>query len=56
MERREYKNFGSGLTQNQTVNPPVKKTQYGDFANEMFLLIFLAGLASAVILAAIFRH
>lgn len=56
MEKREYKNFGSRLTQNQTVNRPVKKTQGGDFANEMFLLILLAGLASAVILAAIFRH
>ena len=56
MERREYKNLGSRLTENQIVNGSVKKTQDGDFANEMFLLILLAGLASAVILAAIFRH
>ncbi len=56
MERREYRNLGTRFTQNQIVNRPVKKTQDWDFANEMFLLILLAGLASALILAAIFRH
>lgn len=56
MERREYENLGSRLTQNQIVNRPVKKTQDWDFANEVSLLILLAGLASVVILAAIFRH
>ena len=56
MERREHENLGSRLTQNQIVNRPVKKTQNRGFAKEVFLLILLAGLASAVILAAIFRH
>ena len=56
MERREYKSLGSRLTESQIVNRPVQKTQGRDYANEMFLLILLAGLASMVILTAIFRH